>query len=43
MPIYQKEIKVKKQNIGMEEQPKMEIVGGYWDEEIVSQVVDLLK
>jgi hypothetical protein len=27
----------------MEETPKMAIIGDYWDQEIVTQVVDLLK
>jgi hypothetical protein len=36
-------IKMKKHNIGIEEAPKMTIIGDYWDKETVTQVVDLLK
>jgi hypothetical protein len=34
---------MKKHNIGTEEAPKMVVIGDYWDQEIVTQVVDLLK
>jgi hypothetical protein len=43
MPDYDHLIKTKKHNIGIEEAPKMAIIGYYWDKEIVTQVVDLLK
>jgi hypothetical protein len=36
-------LKTKKHNIGTKEAPKMAIIGDYWDQEIVTQVVDLLK
>jgi len=36
-------IKRKKHNINIEENPKMDTKGDYHDEEIVSEVVDLLK
>jgi hypothetical protein len=36
-------LKTKKHNIGTEEAPKMAIIGDYWDQEMVTQVVDLLK
>jgi hypothetical protein len=42
-PNYNSSIKTKKHNIGTEEAPKMAIIGDYWDKEIVTQVVDLLK
>lgn len=38
MQDYQKPINTKKNNIGMEEQS-----GDYWHEEIVNQLVDMLK
>lgn len=40
---YQKQIKMKKHNIGIEDQPKMETIGDYWDEEMVRLVIDILK
>ena len=36
-------MKRNKHNIGIETNPKMAIVGDYWDEVIVSQVIDLIK
>jgi hypothetical protein len=42
-PDYNGPIKTKKHNIGTEEAPKMAIIGDYWDKEMVTQVVDLLK
>jgi hypothetical protein len=36
-------IKTKKHNIDTKEAPKMDIIGDYWDKEMVTQVVDLLK
>jgi len=36
-------IKTNKHNICTEETPKMAIIGDYWDKEMVTQVVDLLK
>ena len=34
---------MKKHNIGIEDQPKMETIGDYWDEEMVRLVIDILK
>jgi hypothetical protein len=42
-PDYTGPIKTKKHNIGIEEAPKMAIIGDYWDKETITQVVDLLK
>jgi len=36
-------IKSNKYNIGTEKAPKMAIIGDYWDKEIITQVVNLLK
>jgi CTP:phosphocholine cytidylyltransferase-like protein len=35
-------IKVKKVNIGMDENPKMESIGDYWDEQKVERIIELL-
>ena len=40
---YLKPMKTTKENIGTEENPKLDIIGYYWDEETISQIVDLLK
>ena len=40
---YQQLMKTKKQNIGTKDNPKMVIIGDYWDDEIVTQLVDILK
>lgn len=40
---YHKPIKTKKHNILTEEKLKMEIVGDYWNEEIMTEIVDLVK
>jgi len=40
---YGRSIKTKKHSIGIEEAPKMVVIGNYWDKETVTQVVDLLK
>lgn len=42
-PEYNKPLKSKKYNFGIDEKPKMAIIRDYWDEQIVNQVVDLLK
>ena len=36
-------IKVKKVNIGTTENPKMAIIGDYWDEQIVENIIELLR
>lgn len=36
-------MKTTKVNIGIEENTKLDIIGDYWNEEIVSQIVDLLR
>ena len=43
MSDYNGPIKTKRHNIGTEEAPKMAIIDDYWDKEIVTQVVNLLK
>jgi hypothetical protein len=43
VPDYTQPLKMKKHNIGTEEAPKMVIIGDYWDQETMMQVVDLLK
>jgi hypothetical protein len=40
---YNGPIKNTNHNIGTEEAPKKAIIGVYWDKEIVTQVIDLLK
>ena len=40
---YSKTMKTRRVNIGIEENPKLAIIGDYWDEEIVSQIIDLLR
>lgn len=40
---FWKPMQMIKHNIGIEEKHKMATVGDYWDEEMVTQVVDLLK
>jgi hypothetical protein len=40
---YNGSIKTKKHNIGIEEVPKIAIIGDYWDKEMIMQFVDLLK
>ena len=35
-------LKIRKVNIGMEENPKFSNVGDYWDEEMVANITDLL-
>lgn len=42
-PDYNKPLKSKKYNIGSEKNPKLAIIGDYWDDETVNRVVDLLK
>jgi hypothetical protein len=42
-PDYNGPIKTKKCNIDTKEAPKMDIIGDYWDKEMVTQVVDILK
>jgi hypothetical protein len=42
-PNYNGPIKTKKHNIGIEEVPKIAIIGDYWDKEMIMQVVNLLK
>lgn len=39
---YKQPLKTTKYNIGIKEDPKMDIVGDYWDQEMVPQVVELL-
>jgi hypothetical protein len=41
-PNYGHLIKTKKNNIDIEEAPKMAIIGDYWDKETVTQVIELL-
>jgi hypothetical protein len=36
-------IKVKKVNIGTTDNPKMESIGDYWDEQIVERITELLR
>jgi len=40
---YGHPIKTKKHNINIDEAPKIVIIDEYWDKEIVTQVVNLLK
>lgn len=42
-PYYKKPLKTKQWNIGSDADLKMAIIGDYWDEETVTQVVDLLR
>jgi hypothetical protein len=42
-PDYNGLIKTKKCNIDTKEVPKMDIIGDYWDKEMVTYVVDILK
>ena len=35
-------LKIKKVNIGIEENPKFANVGDYWEEEIMEKIIDLL-
>ena len=37
-----KPLKLKEFNIGTEEQPKLEKIGDYWDDDIVGKVTELL-
>ena len=43
VPNYTWTLKMKKHNTDIEENPKMATIVDYWDEEIMNQVVDLLK
>ena len=36
-------VKIKKANIGTEENPKVASIGDYWDDEIVGHIADLLQ
>jgi hypothetical protein len=36
-------IKVNKVNIWTNDNPKMEIIGDYWDEKIVERIIELLQ
>jgi hypothetical protein len=36
-------IKIKKVNIGTAEQPKMVIIGDYWDEQTLESITELLR
>ena len=38
-----KPVKIKKVNIGTEEEPKFTSIGDYWDDETVESIVDLLR
>jgi hypothetical protein len=40
---YGCQINTKKHNINTEDVPKMDIIGDYWDKEIITQVVNLIK
>lgn len=40
---YNKLVKTKNHHIGTEENPKMAIIGDYWDEDTMTQVVGILK
>jgi hypothetical protein len=42
-PDYNSPINIKKHNIVTKEAPNMAIIGDYWDKEIVTQVIDILK
>ena len=35
-------LKIRKVNIGMEENPKFDNIGDYWDDETMTQIIDLL-
>ena len=35
-------LKIRKVNIGLEENPKFANIGDYWDEEIMAKIMDLL-
>ena len=40
---YSKPLKTAKVNIGTKENPKLAIIGDYWEEEIVSKILDLIR
>jgi len=41
-PYYTQPIKIKKVNIGTDENPKFANIGDYWDDETISKIVELL-
>jgi hypothetical protein len=43
LEVFVAPIKVNKVNIGMNENPKMESIGDYWDEQIVERITELLR
>jgi len=43
VPKYTRLLRINKHNIGIEEAPKMVIIGDYWDQETIMQVVELIK
>ena len=36
-------MKTKNYKLGIDDEPKMAIIGDYWDEDTITKVVDLLK
>jgi hypothetical protein len=41
--LFSAPIKVKKVNIGMNDNPKMSSIGDYWDEQAIEQIKELLR
>lgn len=42
MPNIKNPLKIKKVNIGSEEEPKFAVIRDYWDEETINKVINLL-
>ena len=42
LEVFAAPIKVKKVNIGTIDNPKMEIIGDYWDEQTIERITELL-
>ena len=42
MDLMNQPLKIRKVNIGMEENPKFASVGDYWDEETMGKIMDML-